>query len=283
MMGMGILPSNDRQNLGMIGVCGDENANNALVNADTLLFIGARAGERAIPTPGIFTGKEIIHIDIDPAELGKNIIPTVPVVCDCRCFLEKLSELLSGTTFETWTKRFFAESLSPAGDYIKKLTEKIKGKITIAADVGNNQITAAMSSFLDGGRFITSGGMGTMGYALPAAIGAKTADPDMTVICICGDGGFQMSLAELATVREQNLAIKIIILNDSSLGMVRDFIAKDPWDAAAFGTDLSAGNPDFTAVAGCFGIASERVTDFSDKSIDRIINAEGAYLVDLII
>jgi acetolactate synthase-1/2/3 large subunit len=287
MMGIGVLPSADKLGLGMIGVFGNAQANTALHEADLLLFIGARADERAIPNPADFKGREIIHVDIDPAELGKNILPTVPIVCDCKFFLEKLCTLLSKPC-ETWiktnTKPHSENKLTPAGAFINKLTALTPNAV-IVADVGNNQITAAMSSVTDRGRFITSGGMGTMGYALPAAIGAKTAMPQAEVICVCGDGGFQMTMTELATVREQKLPVKIVILNDSSLGMVRDLIANDTivWDASAYGADLSVGNPDFAAIAKCYGITSERVTDFSDEAIKRLLDSKSAYLIDLIL
>jgi acetolactate synthase-1/2/3 large subunit len=284
MMGIGVLPSADKLGLGMIGLFGNTQANAALREADLLLFIGARADERAIPNPSDFTGREIIHVDIDPAELGKNIVPAVPIVCDCKFFLEKLGTLLSKKS-DTWITRRPVENFTPAGAFINKLTARTPDSI-IVADVGNNQITAAMSSVIDNGRFITSGGMGTMGYALPAAIGAKTAKSHTEVICVCGDGGFQMSMTELATVREQHLPLKIVILNDSSLGMVRDLICnykESSWNASAFGTDLSGGNPDFAAVARCYGIESERVTDFSEKAIDRLLTSPEAYLIDLVI
>jgi acetolactate synthase-1/2/3 large subunit len=278
MMGLGVTPS-----IGMIGIYGNAYANAALKEADTLILLGARAGERSIPNPNMIGGKEVIHVDIDPAEIGKNIRPTIPIVSDCGNFLEKLLTILSDKLFDKpWITAEKVIPQTPLDIYFDKLSEKIPPDTIIVADVGNNQIAA---SKIKTGRFLTSGGMGTMGYALPAAIGSAVCQTAKNIICIAGDGGFQMSLAELATIREKKLPIKIIIVNDNTLGMVKDAATASSQRALqnGFAVDLSKGNPDFAELARCYGIVSETVTDFDVKSLERFINSKNAYLINLVI
>jgi acetolactate synthase-1/2/3 large subunit len=285
MMGLGIM-TGESLNLGMIGMFGDSNANKAVEAADTLIIIGARVGERSIPDPQVTKGKDIIHADIDPAELGKNIIPTIPIVSDCKSFLQKADELFSEPiSLIPWTKRSnISTTADKLTEYLKVLAGYARPGTVIAADVGNNQIAASKIRIKDG-VFITSGGMGTMGYGLPAAIGALKADDSRDVICISGDGGFQMSMAELATVKAYSLPVQFMIINDSSLGMVRDAAQKIGYGdiAEGFSTDLSPGNPDFAALAKSYGIASETVRDYNTDSIKRLLESKSAYLIDLVI
>jgi acetolactate synthase-1/2/3 large subunit len=282
MMGLGVTHS-----LGMIGIHGNAHANAALKEADTLILLGARAGERSIPNSDIINGKEVIHVDIDPAEIGKNIRPTIPIVSDCGNFLEKLKlklqNILSDKLFEKpWITAEKGISITPLDIYFEKLSELLKPDTIIVADVGNNQIAA---SKIKTARFLTSGGMGTMGYAIGASIGAAVAKPAKNIICIAGDGGFQMSFAELATIREKNLPIKIIIVNDNALGMVKDAATAFSQRALAggFAVDLSKGNPDFAELARCYRVDSETVTDFNTESLERLINSKNAYLINLVI
>ncbi|MDR0944347.1 MAG: thiamine pyrophosphate-binding protein [Ruminococcus sp.] len=282
MMGLGIKNSLGL-NIGMIGIHGNAHANAAVKEADTLILLGARAGERSIPDPTVTNGKEVIHVDIDPAEIGKNIIPTIPIVSDCRNFIEKLFSILSDKLFDKpWITAEKRIPQTPLDIYFDRLSELMKPDTIIAADVGNNQIAA---SKITAGRFLTSGGMGTMGYALPAAIGASVADRSRDIICIAGDGGFQMSFAELATIREKNLPIKIIIVNNNALGMVKDSAAAASQTALmnGFAVDMSKGNPDFALLAGCYSLTSETVTDFNTESIQKLLSADEAYLINLVI
>ncbi|MDR0903718.1 MAG: thiamine pyrophosphate-binding protein [Ruminococcus sp.] len=298
MMGLGSISGKSTLNLGMIGIHGNSRANNALFEADTLIFIGARAGERSIPTPEKLSGKEIIHVDIDPAEIGKNIIPTIPIVSDCTDFFVKLSARLPERLFETpWAtaqEKTSQETLyetshetpqeTPLERYFNVLSEFIAPDTIIVADVGNNQIAASKIRLTDG-RFLTSGGMGSMGYALGALIGVLTANREQNSICITGDGGFQMSLAELATIKTYSLPAKIIIVNDSSLGMVKDTAVNMGITSIAggFATDLSLGNPDFTALAKSYGIKAETVKDFNTDSLKRLLESKSAYLLNVVI
>jgi acetolactate synthase-1/2/3 large subunit len=278
MMGLGVTPS-----LGMIGIHGNTHANAALKEADTLILLGARAGERSIPNSVIFDGKEVIHVDIDPAEIGKNIRPTIPIVSDCGNFLDKLHNILSDNLFnKPWVTAERVIPKTPLDIYFDKLSEKITPDTIIVADVGNNQIAA---SKIKTNRFLTSGGMGTMGYAVGASIGACVANKTKDIICIVGDGGFQMSFAELATIREKNLPIKIIIVNDNALGMVKDAATASSQRALAdgFAVDLSKGNPDFAELARCYFLTAETVTNYNIKSIERLINSKNAYLINLVI
>jgi acetolactate synthase-1/2/3 large subunit len=269
----------------MLGIHGAVSANKALENADTLIFIGARASERSVFNPERLAGKEIIHVDIDPAEIGKNIIPTIPIVSDCADFLMKISQRFSEKLFSApWVTAEITPPETPLERYFETLSELIAPDTVIVADVGNNQIDASKIR-LTNGRFLASGGMGSMGYSLGAAVGVLTADHRRNAVCITGDGGFQMSLAELAAVKAYSLPAKIIIINDSSLGMVRD-AAKNAGQAAianGFATDLSPGNPDFTALAKSYGIEAETVCDFNTDSIKRLLESRTAYLINLVI
>ncbi|MDR0986744.1 MAG: thiamine pyrophosphate-binding protein [Ruminococcus sp.] len=279
MMGLGSVSDS----LGMIGIHGDPTANKALLDSDALIFIGARAGERSIPDPSVLRGKEIIHVDIDPAELGKNIIPRVPIVSDCGDFLEKISGKLPDKLFDTpWASPVKTAPETPLDRYFNTLSELTPPDTVIASDVGNNQIKASKIRLADG-RFLTSGGMGSMGYALGASIGAMTACRGRNIVCIAGDGGFQMSFAELATIKTYSLPAKIIVVNDSSLGMVKDAAVSMGIPTLGFATDLSPGNPDFTALAKSYGIKAETVTDFNTDSLKRMLQSNSAYLINLVI
>jgi acetolactate synthase-1/2/3 large subunit len=302
MMGLGSMPSDSPLNIGMIGIHGSAHANAAILQADTLILLGARAGERSIPRSEITADNEIIHVDIDPAEIGKNIVPTIPIVSDCGNFLEKLSVLETDRLFNApWITAAKETPQTPLDIYFDRLSDMIKPGTIIVADVGNNQITASRIR-LKNGRFLTSGGMGTMGYALGAAIGAAVvgntventgvnigADTAISasrdIICIAGDGGFQMSFAELATVRENDIPIKIIVVNDNALGMVKDAAKANSQSAIqnGFAVDMSKGNPDFAALAGCYGIKSETVRDFNIESLKRLLDSKNAYLINLVI
>jgi acetolactate synthase-1/2/3 large subunit len=292
MMGLGAISAKSRLNLGMIGIHGDSSANEAIEQSDTLIFIGARASERSVPNPERLAGKEIIHVDIDPAEIGKNLIPTIPIVSDCADFLIKISQMLSEKLSEklfnvseiTWVTSEKTPPETPLERYFETLSELITPDTIIAADVGNNQIAASRIKLTDG-RFLTSGGMGSMGYALGASVGVLTLDRERNIICITGDGGFQMSLAELATIRTYSLPAKIIIINNGSLGMVRDAAKKAGQTEIAngFATDLSAGNPDFTALAKSYVIKAETVFDYNPDSIKRLLESKTAYLINLVI
>jgi acetolactate synthase-1/2/3 large subunit len=228
MMGISSFPQNHELYCGMVGMHGKPVANKAMNECDLLILLGARINDRAILALKQERGAgdlnfKIVHVDIDPAEIGKNLPAAIPVVGDIRAVLEQILEQLPGkkhTEWKEYLKKHKAENknkievdsgkINPQR-FIEILNRLMPADTVISADVGQNQIwTANNIRFGEGGRFITSGGMGTMGYSIPAAIGAKKANPERDVIAICGDGSFQMQFMELATAVQHDINIKII-------------------------------------------------------------------------
>ncbi|MBP1543167.1 MAG: biosynthetic-type acetolactate synthase large subunit, partial [Oscillospiraceae bacterium] len=210
MMGLGAMPTDDALYYGMLGMHGCRSANYAVNNCDTLVLLGARVGDRAISAMKQRDDLTVIHIDIDPAEIGKNLAVDIPVVGDLTAVLGQLIEAAGGIgCHDEWkaeldANRQSAEALPAAEGYvnpkqfIKILDSCLPDDSVVVADVGQNQIWTAANITFNGGRFLTSGGMGTMGYSIPAAIGAKAAAPQKEVVAVCGDGSFQMQMMELA-------------------------------------------------------------------------------------
>jgi acetolactate synthase-1/2/3 large subunit len=272
MQGLGLLSGDSF--LGMTGRFGTHTANTALESCDTLILVGARVGDRTVSEPKILKkSRKIIHIDIDPAEIKKNIVPNVAIVGDCKNILPRLSKLVASReitipvkTPETVPDR---EGFVNPERVMKKLSSVYKNAI-VCADVGQSLIWAA-KYFENPERILTSGGMGTMGYALPAAIGAKLAAPEKSVIAVCGDGAFMMSLSELATLREQNLSMIIVIFVNGTLGMVSEFQKGQGAEPFAVNTP---GNPDFSALAESFYILSMKIED--NENIDTMIETAKA-------
>lgn len=279
MMGLGVMPMDSPLYLGMIGMHGHANANRAIHEADCILLCGARVGDRAVNDPEKITEKStIIHIDVDPAEIGKNMEVDIPIVGDIRLVLKSLAQQI-GTAPETgeWVRRLTCEKAEfvPHGEpqngtgfveprsFFRTLSTMMEENAILISDVGQNQIWAASSFNVKLGRFLTSGGLGTMGYSLPAAIGAKLAKPGRQVICICGDGAFQMSMCELATLCESGADIKIILMQNRRLGMVRELQDK-LYEGRCPATELT-GDPDFIALGRAYGIRSE-LADSNDSA-----------------
>ncbi|MGP1442187.1 MAG: biosynthetic-type acetolactate synthase large subunit [Anaerovoracaceae bacterium] len=297
MMGLGILPTYDELNMGMIGQHGNSVANYALQNTDLLIIIGARVADRAVTAPGnIEKRTTTIHIDIDPAEIGKNMTPTVPLVGDVRNIIEKLIDLNIKTDSEEWVgelvdKHTFdrAKRIDPRDmtigpkKFMLKLGELIDNNAHVVADVGQNQIWAGKYISIDKGRFFTSGGLGTMGYSLPAAVGVKFAEPDRQVIVVCGDGSFQMSMNELSTMVENNIDAKIVLFNNRKLGMVNE-IQKVAYSEGPFGVQMPE-TPDFCRIAKAFGIESYRLSDEREieNAIRKMLTHDGPYILECII
>ncbi|MBQ7678505.1 MAG: biosynthetic-type acetolactate synthase large subunit [Butyrivibrio sp.] len=242
MMGIGVMPSEDPMYFGMVGNNGRVYANRALNESDLLLMVGARVADRAVNRPDLITeGKVLIHIDVDPAEIGKNVGPTIPLVGDIRHIFEKINayeteaDLIHARKDWIATLTSYRERMTdriPAIDemqytdprrFIRRLSELLPEDAIYVADVGQNQIWSCTHYIVRNGRFLTSGGMGTMGYSIPAAIGAKMAAPDRTVIAVMGDGAFQMSMMELATMRQAGVPVKLVVMKNGTLGMVREY------------------------------------------------------------
>lgn len=294
MMGIGALPFEYPLRLGMIGVFGAEAANLALNRADLLVLAGTRVGDRSIPAPELLArDKKVIHIDIDPAEIGKNIPADIPVVGDLRLILEQLCGELEGPELNPLTdwKRealHYKETVLlelPSRDrpdpraVLKALCSRMEPGSVLSADVGQNQIWAADSFEVPGGRFLTSGGMGTMGCAVPTALGARVACPDRQVVAVCGDGSFQMSMMELATMRQHNVAVKLVVFRNNRLGMVAEFQREHGKETAV----CLDGSPDFVRLADAYGIPARRLSRPEEipVALDAMFRTEGTFLLEV--
>ena len=296
MMGIGALPTKHPLYFGMVGNNGKGYANRAIKESDLLIMVGARVADRAVNRPDlILRDKVLVHIDVDPCEIGKNAGPTIPLVGDAKSIFEDLCKEEVEADHSVWleTLRLYRENMQkkaqPNPDYvdprefIRILSEKMDEDGIYVADVGQNQIWSCGYHVVKKGRFLTSGGMGTMGYSLPAAMGAKIGCPDRQVVAVCGDGAFQMSMMELATMVQHEVPVKIVILNNHVLGMVREyqhFTYKDNYSVI----DLSGG-PDLEKIAEAYNIAFLRVEKMEqvEEGIDRFLKAEGPVLMECLI
>ena len=294
MMGIGALPSGYGLRLGMIGIHGGQAANLALSRADLLVLAGTRVGDRAIPSPELLArDKKVIHMDIDPAEIGKNIPADIPVVGDLRLILGQLCEELSreSLAYPDWEREVLhykdsvralpheREKLDPRA-VLRTLSDRMEPGSILAADVGQNQIWAVGSFNVLEGRFLTSGGMGTMGCAIPAAMGAKIACPEKQVIAVCGDGSFQMSMMELATLRQHRIPVKILVFANQRLGMVAEYQREYESGETAVSLD---GSPDFVKLAEAYGIPGRRIDREEEiaGALDALLEAEGSFLLEV--
>ena len=235
MMGIGVLPKSHPLYFGMLGNNGKPYANRAVANSDLLIIVGARIADRAVPRPeNLEQQLRVIHIDIDSAEIGKNLGPTLPLVGDVRNIFRSLIEsdihldttewiaALEEMKRTTVDRRKFSEELVNPMTMVQTLSEKMDDDAIYIADVGQNQLWSADNYVMKNGRFLTTGGMGTMGYSIPAGIGAKLCEPGKQVVAVCGDGSFQMSMNELATAAVNHIALKVLVVKNGYLGLVRE-------------------------------------------------------------
>jgi acetolactate synthase-1/2/3 large subunit len=297
LMAIGTIPGDHPLNLGMLGSHGVYAANYAVDKTDLLILIGARVGDRALGTAGkIAERAKIIHIDIDPAEIGKNVSTTIPVVGDAKLILEELNNTVNCGDTSEWVrtlkeiKHQKTRQQNGEGEYINPrlligtLSVRLTNDAIMTTEVGQNQIWAA-NYFVarKPGAFITSGGLGTMGYGLPAAIGAKIGRPESTVIVVGGDGSFQMSMPELGTIKQNDLGVKILVFNNYRLGMVRE-IQKNRYNKR-YSQVLLDNNPDFVKIAEAYGFGAERITKNSEieGALDRFLKDDKAYLLECIV
>ena len=293
MMGLGAIRTEHPLNFGMLGMHGQRSANIAVQEADLLLLIGARVGDRAVATPGVLKKKtKIVHIDVDPAEIGKNVEVQIPIVGDAGRVLEQILEKVEPMKHNKWLEEL--ESLRTPPEYpeeekinpkkfIRDLSKAAGSHTVFVADVGQNQIWSAANCVLRDGRFLTSGGMGTMGYSIPAAVGAKFASPETPVVVVCGDGSFQMQMMELATVCQEGLDVKIVVMKNNRLGMVSEL--QKTYYASNYIAVFLDGSPDFVKLADAYGIPALSISrpEETAGAIERFLNTPGPFLLECVV
>ena len=297
MMGIGVMPTRDSMYFGMVGNNGFAYANRAMNESDLLIMVGARVADRAISQPDLITeNKILVHIDVDPAEIGKNVGPTIPLVGDAKHIFEDLAAQECNCEHEEWIstleeyKNTMAKKRNPNAEYvdpakfIEMLSEEMQDDAVYVADVGQNQIWSCNYHIVKDGRFLTSGGMGTMGYSIPAAMGAKRGDKSKQVIAVCGDGSFQMSMMELATIMQHDIPVKIIVLKNNYLGMVRQyqhFTYKDNYSVV----DIKDGTPNLEKLAAAYDIPFIRVENMANaqEQIKEFLKEDKTMLMECLV
>jgi acetolactate synthase-1/2/3 large subunit len=300
-LGMSAIPTDHPLGVGMLGMHGNYGPNVLTNECDVLIAVGMRFDDRVTGRLDKYAKQaKIIHLDIDPSEIDKNVKTTVPVWGDCKETLPLLTELVEQKVYPQWLQRFkdfqqkeedkvIKEELNPTsetltmGEVIKVLNELTKGDAIIVTDVGQHQMVACRyARFTQTKSNITSGGLGTMGYALPAAIGAAYGDPSRTTVAIIGDGGFQMTLQELGTIMQFKPNVKIIILNNQFLGMVRQWQQLFHEKRYSF-VDITS--PDFVQVAKGFGIPGKSISKREDlkDTLKEMLDNDGSFLLEVMV
>ena len=298
LLGLGSFPGDHELALGMIGMHGTTYANYAANEADLVIAAGMRFDDRVTGNPLKFLpNANIIHIDIDPAEIGKNKLIDVPIVGDLKNVLAELNRKIPKLSHTKWldevaklkkkyslTFRKTEDDVLIPQEILFEINKLTKGEVIVATDVGQHQMwSAQFIKFNNPYSILTSGGAGTMGFGLPAAIGAQVANPDKKVLAIVGDGGFQMTFQELMMVKEYNLPVKIFIINNSYLGMVRQW--QELFNERRYSSvDLSY-NPDFIKIGEAYGIKSIQLKTKKDlkKHLKKILESDEAVLVECIV
>ena len=297
MLGLSALPSDHPLCVGMLGMHGNYGPNVNTNECDLLIAIGMRFSDRVTGNVNTYAKQaKIIHIDIDNAEINKNVAVDIPIVGDCKEVLPMLTSLVEPATHKEWVdsfahynaiedERVTNKALFPTegpllmGEVARRVSEATNNSAILVTDVGQNQLMSSRYfKFTQPRSILTSGGLGTMGYGLPAAIGAKIAMPHRTVCLFTGDGGFQMNIQELGTIMEQGVAVKMILLNNNYLGNVRQ------WQEMFFNHRYSWTpmlNPDYALIAQGYGIPSRLVTERSelDDAIKEMLASETSYLL----
>jgi len=293
MMGISAMSSDDAMYFGMVGNNGKSYANRAMNESDLLIMIGARVADRAISQPDLVMENTImVHIDVDPAEIGKNVGPTIPLVGDIKHIFNDLSKESVECDFSEWLttlnehkasekpRKSPREGFVDPARFITELSNQLDENAVYVADVGQNQMWSCGYHRVKSGRFLTSGGMGTMGYSIPAAIGAKKSDLSRQVVAVCGDGSFQMSMNELATMQQHHIPIKVIVFHNGYLGLVREY-QYNTYKGNYSVVDLS-GSPDLSKIAEAYGINFVRMNDNNNMSeiIRDFLQQEGPGLME---
>lgn len=296
MMGIGAMQTEDPLYFGMVGNNGAPCANRAMNEADMIIMVGARVADRAVNQAEIITkNKVLVHMDVDPAEIGKNAGPTIPLVGDAKhIFSDMLEQELDGDYSEwvvclqeyektmTDTRKPDPAFVDPA-EFVRRLSDKMEQDAVYVADVGQNQIWSCRNCKIREGSFLTSGGMGTMGYSIPAAMGAKLGAPGRQVVAVCGDGSFQMSMMEFATMRQYQVPVKIVVIANHYLGMVREY-QQNTYKGRYSVVELGGG-PDLEKLAQAYGMDFIRLEapDKMDEAIDAFLKDEDAVLMECVI
>ena len=297
LMGMGAFPDTHILSLGMLGMHGTATANYAVTESDLLVALGARFDDRITGRIDAFApGAKVIHVDIDPTSISKNIPVNIPVVGDAKDILAKLIPLVKQVPREAWHQRIAewkrrhplaykddGSSIKPQY-VVEKVCELAPENTIVATEVGQNQMWACQwFQFTRPRTLLSSGGLGTMGYGFPAAIGAQIGRPDALVVDIAGDGSIQMNIQELATARVNDLPIKIIILNNGYLGMVRQW--QELFYDKRYSHTRLVGNPDFVKLAEAYGARGVRVTEHDDvaPALEEAFNTRDLFVMDFAI
>ena len=300
-LGMSAIPTNHPLGVGMLGMHGNYGPNLLTNECDVLIAIGMRFDDRVTGRLDKYAKQaKVIHLDIDPSEIDKNVKATVPVWGDCKETLPLLTELVQQKVYPQWLQKFndcmkkeqekcIKAEMNPdtevltMGEVITAINELTKGDAVIVTDVGQHQMVACRYAEYNSSKSnITSGGLGTMGFALPAAIGASYGAPDRTVIAIIGDGGIQMTIQELGTIMQFNPTVKIIILNNKFLGMVRQWQELFHKNRYSF-VDIQS--PDFVMVAKGYGIEGKSICKREDvkNALKEMLDHNGSYLLEVIV
>ena len=298
-LGLSALPTDHHLNVGMLGMHGNYGPNVLTNDCDVLIAVGMRFDDRVTGRLDKYAKQaKIIHLDIDPAEIDKNVKVNVPVWGDCKETLPILTDLIEKKSHKEWLEKFaeytqkekeqcFDKDLRPTtetlsmGEVMNLLNELTDGNAVIVSDVGQHQMVACRYAKFNQSRSnVTSGGLGTMGFGLPAAIGAKLGTPERTVVCVSGDGGFQMTLQELGTIMQNDINVKMIILNNNFLGMVRQWQELFNERRYSF-TDIQS--PDFVALAKSYHIEGQRVSERNKlkNALKEMLDHNGPYLLEV--
>jgi acetolactate synthase-1/2/3 large subunit len=301
LLGNSVLPVDHPLNVGMLGMHGHYAPNIKTNDCDLLIAVGMRFDDRVTGKVSAYARQaKVIHIEIDPAEINKIIRADYPILGDAKRALTKLLPKIEKNNHKEWIDEFKAcyeiefekvikrdlhrnNGKSTMGEVVRKIYDKTNGEAIVVTDVGQHQMIAARySGFAQSRSFVTSGGLGTMGFGFPAAVGAQLGQPDRTVVTFIGDGGFQMTLQELGTISQENIPVKIVILNNHFLGMVRQ------WQELFFEKRYSfteIQGPDFVALSNAYGIAARRISKSNelDEAVSEMLDHKGPYLLEVVV